>query len=182
MNAADLFGVAPPPDPLIGRAICVSDYCGYCGANIALICAGRGPHAAELRCRNCDRHVHWLSHADFKTVAEFFAELESQFGVPSEIIYRLPPSSKQESEMATERKFETKPNSGALFKNADKVKHTDRDYSGELNVEGTEYWVSAWINTSKKGTKYLALTLKPKDAAFGASTQTKPDFNDEIGF
>jgi hypothetical protein len=64
---------------------------------------------------------------------------------------------------------------GALFKNADKVKETDRDYGGELSIEGTEYWVSGWVNTSKKGAKYLALILKPKDNAKPTTASTADD-------
>jgi hypothetical protein len=51
---------------------------------------------------------------------------------------------------------------GALFRNTDKSKETDRDYAGTLNVDGTEYWVSGWLKTSKAGAKYLSLSLKPK--------------------
>ncbi len=53
-------------------------------------------------------------------------------------------------------------NSGALFKNARKAKDTHPDYTGELNVEGTEYWLSAWLKKSKKGESYMSLSVKPK--------------------
>ena len=42
------------------------------------------------------------------------------------------------------------------------MKETDRDYSGSVNADGTDYWVSAWLKTSRAGTKYLSLSLKPK--------------------
>jgi uncharacterized protein (DUF736 family) len=55
-------------------------------------------------------------------------------------------------------------NSGALFKNDDKREgKSDPDYKGSVNVEGTEYWVSSWINTSKAGQKYMSLKLKAKE-------------------
>ena len=45
-----------------------------------------------------------------------------------------------------------------------KTKAEDRDYSGSMNIDGTEYWLSGWIKSSKKGTKFLSLSVKPKDA------------------
>ena len=57
-----------------------------------------------------------------------------------------------------------KNNSGALFKNDAKRDTKDRDYSGQAMIDGAEYWISGWDNTSKSGTKYLGLTFKPKEA------------------
>lgn len=60
------------------------------------------------------------------------------------------------------KKFETKPNTGALFK-ADKEGNPKRpDYSGNLDVEGSEFWISAWIKQSKAGKLYLSLAVQPK--------------------
>jgi hypothetical protein len=59
-------------------------------------------------------------------------------------------------------------NKGALFKNDDKDPNDDkdRDYFGSLDIEGTEYWLSGWVRTSKKsGKKYLSLSVKPKQQA-----------------
>ena len=80
-------------------------------------------------------------------------------------------------------------NSGALFSNDDKREgKKDPDYKGSVNVEGTEYWVSSWINTSKAGQKYMSLKLKakkPRSDAAPAADKASPkaeDFNDEIPF
>jgi hypothetical protein len=54
-------------------------------------------------------------------------------------------------------------NRGALFREQ-KEKETDRDYSGTINIGGVEYWLSGWVKTSKKGAKYLSISVKPKDA------------------
>ena len=61
-------------------------------------------------------------------------------------------------------------NKGALFRNENKDPNDDkdRDYSGSVNVDGVEYWLSGWIKTSKNGRKYLSLSVKTKD------TQPKP--------
>lgn len=74
-------------------------------------------------------------------------------------------------------------NRGAIFRNEQKDRDTDRDYAGELDVGGTEYWVSGWVKTSKKGTKFLSLSIKPKDAPpAGASKPRDVPFDDKIPF
>jgi uncharacterized protein (DUF736 family) len=56
-------------------------------------------------------------------------------------------------------------NRGALFKNADKEGDSQPDYKGSINVGGQEYWLSSWLKTSKKGEKYMSLSVKPKEAS-----------------
>lgn len=54
-------------------------------------------------------------------------------------------------------------NSGALFKNDKQGNENRPDYKGFVNVDGQEFWLSAWINKSKKdGSKYMALKLEAK--------------------
>ena len=78
--------------------------------------------------------------------------------------------------------FETRPNSGALFRNTDKQNDEDRDFSGTLDVDGAEFWLSGWIKQSKKtGKKYLSITVKAKDEPATKSGGRAP-FNDEIPF
>jgi len=52
-------------------------------------------------------------------------------------------------------------NRGVLFNEWDK-KQTDkeRDYGGRINIEGRDYWLSAWLKTSKKGLRFLSLSVK----------------------
>ncbi len=80
---------------------------------------------------------------------------------------------------------------GALFRNTQKREgKQDADYRGNVTVGGVEYWVSSWINTSKKdGSKYMSLSLKPKEAPPAAppvDTKSKPgvdaEFDDDIPF
>ena len=49
--------------------------------------------------------------------------------------------------------YEHKENKGSIFKNDKKEKDTHPDYTGQANVNGTVYNVSAWINESKSGKK-----------------------------
>jgi hypothetical protein len=55
-----------------------------------------------------------------------------------------------------------KENSGALFKNGRKEKDTHPDMTGSINVNGTEYWLSAWKKDGKTG-PYVSLAVKAKE-------------------
>jgi uncharacterized protein (DUF736 family) len=81
-------------------------------------------------------------------------------------------------------------NRGALFRNDERTDENNwPDYRGNLNVDGVEFWLSAWIKTSKKGMKYMSLAIKPKDDG-AAQSKKKPagggarpqDFDDSIPF
>lgn len=51
---------------------------------------------------------------------------------------------------------------GALFRNDRKEQPNHPDYRGSLNVDGVDYWISAWLKESAKG-KFMSLSVKPKD-------------------
>ena len=53
-------------------------------------------------------------------------------------------------------------NRGVLFKNDRKESDNHPDYTGKIDVDGDEYWLSAWIKTGKKG-KFMSLSVKPRD-------------------
>lgn len=76
-------------------------------------------------------------------------------------------------------------NRGALFRNDEKDPNDDkdRDYSGSLNVDGTDYWISGYVRTSKSGKKYLSLSVKPKQDKPPASNKSRADdFEDAVPF
>jgi hypothetical protein len=53
-------------------------------------------------------------------------------------------------------------NSGILFRNDRKKTDKQPDHTGTLNVDGKDWWISAWVRTSRDGKKFfsLAVTLK----------------------
>ena len=59
-------------------------------------------------------------------------------------------------------KYEQKEMEGALFVNKEKVKETDANAKGSALIDGVEYWVNAWTNTSKAGEKYQKLSFTRK--------------------
>ncbi len=58
-------------------------------------------------------------------------------------------------------------NTGALFSNKDKKTTANHpDYKGSINVNGQEFWLSAWIKPTKKdaSVKFMSLSVQPKEA------------------
>ena len=53
-------------------------------------------------------------------------------------------------------------NRGVLFKNNRKERDNQPDYTGKIDVGGTEYELAAWIKEGKAG-KFMSLSVKPKD-------------------
>jgi len=58
-------------------------------------------------------------------------------------------------------------NSGALFKNTHmREGKQDSEYQGNCMINGIEFWINAWVNTSKKdGSKYFGLKFRRKNQA-----------------
>lgn len=56
-------------------------------------------------------------------------------------------------------------NRGSVWRNEKKEKDTHPDFTGSLNVNGVEYWVSAWKRKADANPKAPALSfsIKPKD-------------------
>lgn len=59
--------------------------------------------------------------------------------------------------------YEQRDNSGSLFKNDKKTTEAQPDYRGEAMVNGQMMWMSAWLKTSAKGTKFMSFSFQPKD-------------------
>jgi len=58
-------------------------------------------------------------------------------------------------------------NSGVLFRSDRKDNDRAPDYKGSIMVNGTDYWLSAWIKEGKSG-KFMGLAVSPKE------TQAQP--------
>jgi len=53
--------------------------------------------------------------------------------------------------------YEMKPNTGSLFKNDKREKDSHPHAKGKCLIDGKEYWVSAWTNTTNTGQRYQSL-------------------------
>jgi hypothetical protein len=74
---------------------------------------------------------------------------------------------------------------GVLFKNDRKQAANHPDYKGSAEVDGQQYWLSAWLKDGKKG-KFLSLSFKLKEEETQKPVNTEPfveDFpNDDVPF
>lgn len=148
-----------------------------CGEDTTVIGPGTETHAGRLDCAGCGKFRLWLP----REIHSFVTECINKIGVPTDpIVYRDRSISIGDKAMTAPREgFQTKPNTGALFRDQHKTNDEDRDYSGVLNLDGAEYWLSGWIKQSKKtGKKYLSIMVKPKDEP--VKRAAKPDLNDEV--
>ena len=81
-------------------------------------------------------------------------------------------------------------NSGVLFRNDKMATEQHPDYTGNITIEGKEFYLSAWVNESARtGQKYFALKATPKAATTPATTTapaqpatTIPDPVDDLPF
>ena len=67
-------------------------------------------------------------------------------------------------------------NKGALFTAKERKTEKHPNMTGKVNINGTDYSLSAWSNKSKKGEKYLSL----KVSDFKPNGQQKQD--DDLPF
>jgi uncharacterized protein (DUF736 family) len=64
--------------------------------------------------------------------------------------------------------MENKDNSGALFRNENKVQGSNQpDYTGNITINGERKRLAAWIKESKAGNKFMSVQIS--------------DFNNEQG-
>lgn len=54
-------------------------------------------------------------------------------------------------------------NRGVLFKNDEKRSDKSPDYSGNLNVDGVEFFLDAWVKEAQTGRKFMSVSVKVKD-------------------
>ncbi|MES2625925.1 MAG: hypothetical protein V4628_11655 [Pseudomonadota bacterium] len=78
-------------------------------------------------------------------------------------------------------------NKGTLGKNRRKEKDTHPSHTGSINIEGKEYWLSAWVKDGSNNEKFFSLSVKPKENApqqqqRTSSTPPTDSFGDDIPF
>ena len=78
--------------------------------------------------------------------------------------------------------FKRKINTGALFKNGRKESPEHPDHQGSLNVEGVEYWLSAWEKTSRSGEPYLSIAMRLRADPEGSAPPNQPLRDDKVPF
>lgn len=68
-------------------------------------------------------------------------------------------------------------NTGILKANETRRNDKDPSHQGSINIDGKEYWLSAWVNTGKPGgklagKKFFSIKVKPKLQSDRASPPT----------
>jgi hypothetical protein len=75
---------------------------------------------------------------------------------------------------------------GALFKNQKRTEERQPEYTGNCEIDGKEYWVSAWVRESKNGQKFFSMAYTPKEHPVTSSvtpvTSDVTNVNDSIPF
>jgi uncharacterized protein (DUF736 family) len=78
--------------------------------------------------------------------------------------------------MSTEKKYETKPGTGAMFQNKSDNDKAPNMRGTIITPDGKEWEISGWTRTSGKGDKYLSLAVKEpykKEAAQSATVSSQ---------
>ena len=87
-------------------------------------------------------------------------------------------------------------NSGMMARNENRKTDKHPEFSGSINVEGTDYWLSAWVNEGRpggkiEGKKYFSIKINRKEGYGTSSTAASSppasrgrfdDMDDDIPF
>ena len=73
--------------------------------------------------------------------------------------------------------------SGVLFRNDKEGNDKRPDYKGSAEIEGVQYWVSAWIRDGAKG-KFMSMKYERKEQQAAPQPAPAPvdSFDDDIPF
>lgn len=77
------------------------------------------------------------------------------------------------------------PDSAVLFPNDRKQRDQQPDYTGKGEWQGSQFELSAWVNTSKSGKRYLSIKLSPPyvaQQAQQAPQAQEPFLDDDLPF
>ncbi|HET8693561.1 MAG TPA: hypothetical protein VFM33_02725 [Aquabacterium sp.] len=70
-------------------------------------------------------------------------------------------------------------NRGALFKNDNKETERHPDYKGNIDVNGVDYWIDAWIKKAESGRTYMSLSVKKKETKKEEKKSRPPKAKDQ---
>jgi len=75
-------------------------------------------------------------------------------------------------------------NRGSIWKNDNKDSEKHPDFKGSLNVNGQDFWVSAWKRKEGANPKSPALSfsIQAKDESISQVADTSQEPNDDIPF
>ena len=78
-------------------------------------------------------------------------------------------------------------NRGTLSRNTRKTEDKHPDFSGQINVDGVDYWLSGWVKERNDGSgKFFSLSVKRKEnrspSPLRRDTGTVADMTDDIPF
>ena len=66
-------------------------------------------------------------------------------------------------------------NRGTLSRNTRKTEDKHPDFSGQINVDGVEYWLSGWTKERKDGSgRFFSLSVRRKDEAPKPAPKPEP--------
>jgi hypothetical protein len=73
---------------------------------------------------------------------------------------------------------------GVLFRNDKREKDSQPQAKGTCQIDGVEYWVSAWTDTDRNGNKYQSLSFQKKEDIDRQGMQqvrqsAEPEFHDD---
>ena len=83
--------------------------------------------------------------------------------------------------------YEMKDNTGSLFANENRQSDSHANAKGTAMIDGKEYWVDAWTNTSAGGKRYQSLKFKLKEqrnapSGGGGFAPVHADLDDDLPF
>jgi uncharacterized protein (DUF736 family) len=83
----------------------------------------------------------------------------------------------------TEKSYTQKENAGVLFKNDKKGNDKAPTYKGNCKVNGKSMYISAWVNETNSGEKYMSLKFEePKAKEPEQEPITKDGETDDLPF
>ena len=70
--------------------------------------------------------------------------------------------------------YEQRDLTGSLFKNDKRETDSHPNAKGSALIDGVSYWMDAWTNEAKDGSKYQSLKFKRKDVQSAQGSQGAP--------